>query len=240
MTTHIHNESATPHPDLIVALDVPDGQTAAARLKELPERLTWFKIGLELFCKEGPAILETVKNGRRNIFLDLKLHDIPRTVERAVRSVCDLGVDLLTIHASGGEAMIRAAAETAAGIDGGPGILAVTMLTSLDEKDLSDIGVTRTAQDQVLALADLAQRSGAAGIVASPNEVAAIRKQTGPDFLIVTPGIRPAGSAVGDQKRVGTPAAAKKAGADYLVIGRPIMEADDPAAVVRAIDAELG
>lgn len=227
-------------PEIIVALDVPSSAEIKPVLGRLPAELNWYKAGLELFCAEGPAALTPLCERNCNIFLDLKLHDIPRTVERAVRSASKLGVKLLTLHACGGRAMLEAAAKAAgeAGPDR-PRLLAVTVLTSMDQRDLSDIGVTRAVSDQVKALADLAISAGIDGLVCSPQEVGELRRRLGPAALLVTPGIRLPGGELGDQKRVATPGSAARDGATHLVIGRPILEAPDPAAAVRAIKADI-
>lgn len=227
--------------ELIVALDVQTREEAVAKVKAIGEPVGFYKIGLELFTAEGPDVVKAVKDLGKRVFLDLKFHDIPRTVERAVRSGGKLGVDLMTIHAVGGSAMIRAAADAAAEFGAhGPKILAVTVLTSLDQSDLADIGVAgRTPAEQVVALARFATAHGAHGLVCSPKEVGALSKALRPGTLFVTPGVRPAGAAVGDQKRVATPADAVRDGATHLVVGRPILAADDPVAAARAIRAEM-
>ncbi len=227
--------------EIIVALDVNTREEAVAKVKEIGETIDFYKIGLELFTAEGADVVKAVKDLGKKIFLDLKFHDIPRTVERAVLSVGRLGVDLMTIHAAGGRAMIRAAADAAATFGtSAPKILAVTVLTSLDESDLKDIGVIgRTSAEQVMALAKLAVENGAAGLVSSPKEVAALSAALPKGTLFVTPGVRPQGAAVGDQKRVATPAQAVKDGATHLVIGRPIVQAANPAEAARAIRAEI-
>ena len=200
----------------------------------------WVRRLVRRYNAEGPDALQPLKAENKRIFLDLKLHDIPRTVERAVRSAARHGVDLLTVHASGGRAMLEAAAKAAAEFgEQRPRLLAITALTSLDQADLSDIGVERSVSEHAAALAQLAISSGIDGIVCSPLEAAAMREALGPDALIVTPGVRPAGGDVGDQKRVATPAAAAKAGATHLVIGRPILQAPNPAQAAKAIAAEL-
>ena len=227
--------------DIIVALDVNTRAEAVAKVKEIGETIDFYKIGLELFTAEGADVVKAVKDLGKKVFLDLKFHDIPRTVERAVLSVGKLGVDLLTIHASGGRAMIRAAADAAATFGANaPKVLAVTVLTSLDESDLADIGVAnRTSVEQVMSLAKLAVENGAAGLVSSPKEVAALSAALPKGTLFVSPGVRPAGAAVGDQKRVATPAQAVRDGATHLVIGRPIVQAANPAEAARAIRAEI-
>lgn len=226
--------------ELIVALDVSSIEEAVAKVREIGDAVSFYKIGLELFSATGPDVVKAVKAEGKRVFLDLKLHDIPRTVERAVRSCAGLGVDLLTIHASGGRAMIRAAKDAALEFgDKAPKILAVTMLTSLDASDLEDLGIGRSVPDQVAELGRLACGNGADGIVCSPKEVAKMRALLGPDALLVTPGVRPAGAAVGDQKRVATPADAVRDGSSHLVVGRPILEAADPRAAAAAVRSEM-
>ncbi len=227
--------------ELIAALDVRNRAEAVEKVKAIGEAVGFYKIGLELFTAEGPDVVKAVKDLGKRVFLDLKLHDIPRTVERAVRSGGRLGVDLMTIHSVGGRAMIRAAADAAAEFGAnGPKILAVTVLTSLDQSDLADVGVVgRTPAEQVAAMARFATENGAHGLVCSPMEVGALSKALRAGTLFVTPGVRPAGAAVGDQKRVATPADAVRDGATHLVVGRPILGASDPAAAARAIRAEM-
>jgi orotidine-5'-phosphate decarboxylase len=227
--------------ELIVALDVQSRAEAVERISAIGDSVGFYKIGLELFTAEGPDVVKAVRDMGKKVFLDLKFHDIPRTVERAVRSGAKLGADLMTIHACGGNAMVRAAADAAAEFGAAaPKILAVTVLTSLDERDLRDIGVAgRTPADQVRAAAFLAVASGADGLVCSPKEVGALSAALRPGTVFVTPGVRPAGAAVGDQKRVATPADAVRDGATHLVVGRPILAASDPAAAAKAILAEM-
>ncbi|MBO6167137.1 MAG: orotidine-5'-phosphate decarboxylase [Kiritimatiellae bacterium] len=227
--------------ELIVALDVQSREEAEQKIRLVGDAVSFYKIGLELFVAEGPDIVKAVTGLGKRVFLDLKYHDIPRTVERAVRSGGKLGVDLMTIHASGGNAMIRAAAEAAAEFGAAaPKILAVTVLTSMDEQDLKDIGVaSRTPAEQVRAAAFLAVASGANGLVCSPKEVGALSASLKAGTLFVTPGVRPAGAAVGDQKRVATPADAVRDGATHLVVGRPILGASDPRAAALAILEEM-
>ena len=227
--------------ELIVALDVPSRVDAEARVKLLGDAVDFYKIGLELFTAEGPDVVKAVKGLGKKVFLDLKFHDIPNTAAQAVRSGGRLGVDLMTIHSVGGRAMVAAAAEAAAEFGpSGPRILAVTVLTSLDQGDLADIGVAgRTPAQQVEAMARFAVANGAHGIVCSAFDVGALSPALPKGTLFVTPGVRPAGAAVGDQKRIATPAAAIAAGASKLVVGRPITAADDPAAAFDAIVSEL-
>jgi orotidine-5'-phosphate decarboxylase len=226
--------------ELIVALDVSSAAEVEQTVDRLGDSVTFYKIGLELFSAEGPDVVRAVKRRGKKVFLDLKLHDIPRTVARAVKAGAALGVDLMTIHASGGKAMARAAKEAALACGAqAPKILAVTVLTSLDQSDLGDLGVGREMRAQVEALGRLACGNGADGIVCSPREVAAMRAALGLRALLVTPGVRPAGADVGDQKRIATPGEAVRDGATHLVVGRPILEAVDPCAAARAIAAEM-
>lgn len=227
--------------ELIVALDVNSRAEAVERVKAIGDSVGFYKIGLELFTAEGPGVVKAVRDLGKRIFLDLKLHDIPRTVERAVKSGARLGVELMTIHSVGGRAMIRAAADAAAEFGAeGPKILAVTVLTSLDQADLQDVGIGgRTPAEQVQAMAKFATANGAHGLVCSPREVGVLSKSLPAGSLFVTPGVRPAGATVGDQKRVATPAEAVRDGATHLVVGRPILAAADPAAAARAIRAEM-
>ena len=226
--------------ELCVALDVAAAAEIAPVVDRLPPEVAWYKVGLELFCAEGPAALRPLQARGRKIFLDLKLHDIPRTVARAVATAAQHGVQMMTVHASGGRAMLEAAAEAARSLGSArPKLVAVTVLTSLDAKDLAELGVGRTPAEQVAALAALALDCGIDGIVCSAQEAAAMRARLGPAALLVTPGIRLPSGDLGDQKRVATPAAAVRDGATHLVVGRPILEAPDPAAAARAILADM-
>ncbi len=229
---------SSPRDRLIVALDLPNEREALALVDRLGNSCQWFKVGMELYYATGNSVVKKLRDRGFNIFLDLKLHDIPNTVAGAVRSATNAGASLLTLHASGGRAMMTAAAE-AATAPGSPRLLAVTVLTSIDRSELAGIGIAASPADQVLRLARLAQAAGIDGMVCSPEEVALLRKETGPGTLLVIPGIRPAGSEAGDQKRIATPAQAIAAGASMLVVGRPITRAADPAAAVHAILAEI-
>jgi len=220
---------------LIAALDTPSRADADALVEKLEGVPSWVKIGLELFCAEGPSIVRDYTAGGLSVMLDLKLHDIPETVARATAKVAGLGAGLLTVHASGGVAMLEAAVKAA----GGMRVLAVTVLTSLDESDLAQVGSIGPVADLVKKRAQLAAASGCHGIVASPHEVSTVREVVPKEFLIVTPGVRPEGSAAGDQKRVMTPRQARAAGADLVVVGRPLRDAASPAAAARAIIEEL-
>jgi orotidine-5'-phosphate decarboxylase len=232
---------------VVLALDFESAAEADALLARLDPRPVWVKVGLELFSREGPGALESFRRGGFRVFADLKLHDIPNTVRGAARAVASRGVDLVNVHATGGEAMMRAALEGAGeGSDAGRGgtkVLAVTLLTSLGTADLEALeGVPagpEALRERVVRLAHLARRTGLHGVVASPGETAAIRKACGPGFLIVTPGIRPGGADPGDQKRIATPEEALRAGSDLLVLGRAITAAKDPAAAWRALGAEI-
>jgi len=230
-----------PRDRLIVALDLAGLAEAEALLDRLGDAVTTFKVGATLFTAAGPAAVDAVRKRGGRVFLDLKYHDIPVQVAGAVREAARLGVAMLTVHATGGRAMLAAAAKAAA--DAGPDrprILAVTVLTSLDRAALQrELGVPMAVEGHVVRLALLAREAGCDGVVASPQEARRIRGILGPGPLIVTPGIRPAGGDAEDQARVATPAAARRAGADYLVVGRPITAAPDPAAAVAAILAEL-
>ncbi|MBB5345897.1 orotidine-5'-phosphate decarboxylase [Tunturibacter empetritectus] len=223
---------------LAVALDYPDAYQAMKLVDTLGHTCQWFKVGMELYYAAGNTIVRELRDRGFDVFLDLKLHDIPNTVAGAVRAATQAGAGLLTLHASGGAAMMAAAAE-AARASGSPRILAVTVLTSMDAAQLAGTGITASLADQVLLLAKLATQSGIDGFVCSAEEVAAVRAATGPDTLLVIPGIRPAGTAVGDQKRIATPAQAIAAGASMLVVGRPITQAPNPAAAAQAILDEI-
>ena len=218
---------------ICAALDVPDPAAAEKLASKLAGHVGLFKVGLELFVAHGPAAVEAVRKSGLPIFLDLKLHDIPQTVESAARGVAALGVEYVTVHASGGAEMIRAAKRALPRTK----VLAVTALTSLGPQDLDSVGLAR---DAVPRLAKLAMGAGADGVVCSPQEVAALRQLLGPQALIVVPGIRPSGAAAGDQRRTGTPGEAMRAGASILVIGRPLRDAPDPAAAADAIAREIG
>jgi orotidine-5'-phosphate decarboxylase len=230
-------EQAKQH--LIVALDVP-GEAAALELAaQLKDECQWFKVGLELYIAAGPAIVEKLVARGHSVFLDLKLHDIPNTVAAAVRSTASLGASLLTIHAAGGPAMLKAAQEAAAGLADAPQLLAVTVLTSMDRAQLAATGVSGTTAEQVTLLAKLGLDAGIRGFVCSAQEAAAMRALTGPEGVLVTPGIRPTGADSGDQQRIATPTYALEQGASYLVIGRPITQAADPALAAEAILFEI-
>ena len=231
-------------PEVIVALDYPDPETAFELVERLPEG-TWYKVGLELFTRAGPPVVRRLVDEGRHVFLDLKLHDIPNTVAGATRAAAAMGVRLLTLHASGGEAMLRAAADAVLEENqtsgGDTRLLAITVLTSLDDASLSSVmGEGSGVERAVGRLAGLARESGVHGVVSSVGECRAVKLACGPDFLVVTPGIRLSGEGAQDQKRVATPAVAKSAGADFLVVGRSITRAEDPSAALERIRAEVG
>jgi len=235
----------TTHADrIIIALDVQTKDEGIALVSRLKDAKT-FKVGLELFTAEGPALFRKLRALRKDIFLDLKLHDIPNTVAGAVRSACKHGVQMMTIHASGGREMMTRAAETArAAAEAGKGpkpiLLGVTVLTSLKGADLEEAGMGSDVASQVLRLAGLAKAAGLDGVVCSPQEIEALRQEYGKEMVIVTPGIRPVWAAAQDQKRIMTPAEAVAKGADYLVIGRPITAAPSPNEALLRIVEELG
>ena len=218
---------------------MPDAPSALDLVRRLEGTCTWFKVGLELFVSAGPAILEPLIEQGNSLFLDLKFHDIPNTVAGAVRSAARLGARLLTVHASGGPAMLTAARKALEGITDPPELLAVTMLTSMDSEQMNAVGLERSPAQQVNLLAQMTLEAGIRGFVCSPQEVAAVRALAGADAAIVVPGIRPVGADVGDQKRIATPAETLRMGASYLVVGRPITQAADPAAAASAILAEM-
>lgn len=223
-------------PELIVALDVGDLASAAALVEQLYPTVTLFKVGLQLFTAEGPRAVEIVRQRGGDVFLDLKLHDIPNTVAGAVREAARLGATMCTLHASGGRSMLQAAKEAVAASGSSMRLLAVTVLTSLDSRGLEEVvGSKLDLTSQVIRLASLARDAGLDGVVASPHEIGPLRAVLGPSMRLVVPGIRPAWAPAEDQRRVMTPQEAAIAGADYLVIGRPITAAADPAKATRRI-----
>ena len=224
---------------LIVALDVPDAEAAGELINGLERSCSWFKVGMELFTAAGPQVIESLVARSHSVFLDLKFCDIPNTVAGAVRSAAALGVRLLTVHAFGGPAMLDAAQSALAGLTNPPQLLAVTVLTSMDQAQLAATGIRHSAAEQVELLARLGLAAGIRGFVCSPQEVSKLRALAGPDAVLVVPGIRPAGAQAGDQKRLATPGEALRAGANYLVVGRPIIQAPDPAEAAEAILAEM-
>jgi orotidine-5'-phosphate decarboxylase len=221
---------------IAVALDAPDVETAARWAQAVIPYVSVVKVGLELFCRTGPSVVETVRGGTGvGLFLDLKLHDIPNTVAGAAKSVARLKPKFLTVHASGGADMVRAAVEAAPDVT----IAAVTVLTSLGDDSLQQIGMVGPSRDAVRRLAALAVGAGAGALVCSPQEVAAVRAEVGPGVVLITPGVRPVGSDAQDQARIATPEEALRNGADLLVIGRPITGAADPGAAAATIAATL-
>ncbi len=224
---------------LIVALDFPTADAALELVDKLGSQCCWYKVGLELFVAAGPSLIEALSQRGCSIFLDLKFNDIPNTVAGAVRSGAALGVHMMTLHASGGPAMLAAAQKALEGVSNPPQLLAVTVLTSMDQSQVEAVGVERTPAAQVELLARMGLGAGVNGFVCSPQEVATLRALAGPEAVLVIPGIRPAGGEVGDQKRVATPADALRQGASYLVVGRPITQAADPARAAEAILKEM-
>src|SRR3954452_17363073 len=220
---------------LIVALDVSSAAEAQRIVQAVGDSASTYKVGKQLFTAEGPQVVRDLVASGRKVFLDLKFHDIPNTVAGAVQSAAALRVSMMTVHASGGTKMLRAAADAAAASSSQPLVLAVTVLTSLNDADLQELGLPVGVADQVLRLAGIARNAGCTGIVASAHEAASIRRNLGEGFAIVTPGVRPAGTEVGDQARVVTPAEAFKAGATHIVVGRPITSDKDPAAATERI-----
>jgi orotidine-5'-phosphate decarboxylase len=232
-------EHVDPRQRLIIALDLPTAEAARRIVAAVGDSALAYKVGMQLYTAEGPAIVREVVSSGRRVFLDLKFHDIPNTVGAAVREAAQLGVSMLTVHAAGGGKMLRAAREAADKVNPKLLVLAVTVLTSLDDADLGTLGMRGPVSEQVLRLAALALANGYKGVVASAHECAALREEFGQDFVIVTPGVRPAGSGHDDQARVVTPAEAIAAGASHIVVGRPITEASDPAAETRAILGQI-
>ena len=229
-----------PKSRLIVALDVPDRNAALKAVERLSGHVGCFKVGLEIFTREGPRLVEEILGRGERVFLDLKLHDIPNTVRGAVRSACRLGVQMLTVHASGGPAMLSAACQEAKSSAAPPLLLAVTALTSLSDQDIQALGISGSAEQWVERLASLAHQSGIPGIVASSRELVMLRRRFGDSLQYVIPGIRPAGAETQDQSRTATPGDAIRAGATYIVVGRPILQAPDPALAASSIVNEIG
>lgn len=233
-------EGVDPRERLIVALDVSSAAAAQKIVAAVGDSASIYKVGMQLYTAEGPRIVRDLVASNRKVFLDLKFHDIPNTVASAVREAAGLGVYMLTVHGSGGSKMLLAAAEAGrASAKNPPIVLAVTVLTSMDQNDMNSVGVQGKVADQVLRLARAAIESGCGGVVASVQEAALLRNELGGDFAIVTPGIRPAGATVEDQARVATPAEAIAAGATHIVVGRPITGASDPGKAARDVVAEM-
>lgn len=226
---------------VIIALDTPDEQKAIELVKLLKHKVSIFKVGLELFCSNGPGIVKKINELGCKVFLDLKFHDIPNTVAGAARAALSTGAFMFNVHASGGYEMMKKVRETVdnSGLSPKPLAIAVTVLTSLDEKDLKDINISKSPMEQVKTLAVLTKESGLDGVVASPREITAIREAVGEDFVIVTPGVRPSWAQAGDQKRIMTPAEALDAGASYIVVGRPVTAAPDPAEALDRLFSDI-
>jgi orotidine-5'-phosphate decarboxylase len=234
-----------PEGRLVVALDVDSEEKALGLVERLKGAVNIFKVGSELFSSCGPHIVEEVRRRNAKVFLDLKFHDIPNTVARSSAAAARLGVFIFNVHALGGYDMMKKAAEAAREESRKlktppPMVLGVTILTSFDEIGLKKVGINDNMETQVLKLARLAKEAALDGVVASPSEIRPIRESLGKDFLIVTPGVRPSWAAAHDQKRIATPAEAVAAGADYIVVGRPVTEADDPLMAARRIAEEIG
>jgi orotidine-5'-phosphate decarboxylase len=226
-------------PRVIVALDFPDAAAALALADRLAPDQCKLKVGKELFVSTGPQLVSQLVDRGFQVFLDLKFHDIPNTVAQACLAAARLGVWMINVHASGGAKMMLAAREAVGKVAYPPRLIAVTVLTSMNAEDLRQIGLQAEPAAQVARLALLAKEAGMEGVVCSAQEASQLRRDLGPDFLLVTPGIRPAGSDIGDQSRILTPAKAMAAGADYLVVGRPITQAADPVAALQSINVEI-
>jgi orotidine-5'-phosphate decarboxylase len=224
---------------IIVALDYPDAASALQLVASLTPALCRLKVGKELFTRAGPPLVEELAGRGFDVFLDLKFHDIPNTVASACHAAADMGVWMVNVHALGGERMLLAAREGVERATHTPLLIAVTILTSMDASDLAAVGMSGSPADNVLRLATLVQQSGLDGVVCSSRETGVLRNALGPDFRLITPGIRPLGSQADDQRRIMTPADALRAGSNYLVIGRPVTRADDPVSVLRTINSEL-
>jgi orotidine-5'-phosphate decarboxylase len=227
---------------LIVALDLPSADAALRMAENLRGQVGMFKVGSQLFTAEGPALPRFLVASGEKVFLDLKFHDIPNTVRASARQAAQLGIHLFNVHASGGLKVMEAALQGAtegAGAGQRPLVVAVTILTSFESHELEEVGLSGTPEEAAVRLAKLAQTAGLDGVVTSPREISAIRRVCGPQFVIVTPGIRPTSAAANDQARIATPEHAIRAGADYLVVGRPITAAPDPAAAAKAVVTEM-
>ena len=224
---------------IIVALDYADRQQAMQFVNEIDASLCKLKVGKEMFTRFGPAFVEELVKRDFDVFLDLKFHDIPNTVARACEAAADLGVWMVNVHAQGGLRMMQAAREALAEKTEPPLLIAVTVLTSMDQQDLQALGIQQSPAELAQSLAKLTQQAGLDGVVCSAQEAASMREQFNNDFLLVTPGIRPAGSASDDQRRIMTPVDAIQAGANYLVIGRPVTKSDNPVGILRTINSEL-
>ncbi|MCP3852422.1 MAG: orotidine-5'-phosphate decarboxylase [Gammaproteobacteria bacterium] len=232
--------SLTKEPRIIIALDYKDEVSTMALVDQLEPSLCRLKVGKELFVRCGPALVQKLINKGFDVFLDLKFHDIPNTVAAACSAAADMGVWMVNVHASGGRKMMEFAREAIEKSDHKPLLIGVTILTSLSRQDIAEVGLDIEPADQVLRLAKLANASGLDGVVCSPQEVMTLKKEIRQDFSLVTPGVRPAGSAIGDQQRIMTPSEALSSGSDYLVIGRPITAQKDPVMALENILAECG
>jgi orotidine-5'-phosphate decarboxylase len=226
-------------PRIIVALDYPDAKSALELVARLDPKLCKVKIGKELFTAAGPQLIEKIHKSGFSLFLDLKYHDIPNTVASACAAAAALGVWMMNVHALGGRAMMNAAREAIARRGNSPKLIAVTLLTSMGPAEVAEIGLVGDPRQVVTRLARLAQECGLDGVVCSPQEATALRRECGKDFTLVTPGVRPGGTAKDDQQRVATPQQAISDGADYLVVGRPITRAPDPAGALRVINQDI-
>ncbi|HKJ09525.1 MAG TPA: orotidine-5'-phosphate decarboxylase [Gammaproteobacteria bacterium] len=233
------SQSATMEPRVIVALDYPTAEQALALVERLRPDLCRLKVGKELFTRAGPALVDRLVKAGFDVFLDLKFHDIPNTVARACAAAADLGVWMMNVHALGGRRMMEAAREALGSGSQRPLLIGVTVLTSLAADDLAEIGLAGTPESNVQRLAALTHNAGLDGVVCSPREAAVLRDAEGEAFVLVTPGVRPAGAAADDQRRVMTPADAVCAGAHYLVMGRPVTQADDPIGVLLTTNSEI-
>jgi len=232
-------ESQRSAPPVFVALDYNNKEDVMTLVSKLDPKLCGLKVGKELFTIAGPELVRDLVSKGYKVFLDLKFHDIPNTVNKAVAAAADLGVWMCNVHASGGSEMLQAAREALKDRNNPPLLTAVTVLTSMNQQGLDELGVNRQVEEHVLALAGLAQDKGIDGVVCSAAEAKLLRARLGEDFVLVTPGIRPAGSAAGDQKRIVTPSQAIADGVSYLVIGRPITQSEDPLQTLRTINEEI-
>ena len=224
---------------VLVALDYENEKQAFNLIDQLSPEMCRLKVGKEMFTHFGPAFIDKIQKRNFQVFLDLKYHDIPNTVAKACAAAADLGVWMINVHALGGRAMMEAAVNSLVDKQDKPYLIAVTVLTSMSSSDLTELGINKTPADLAIHLAEMAKNSGMDGVVCSAQEALQMRKNLGNDFLLVTPGIRPAGSSNDDQQRIMTPLQAVKSGADYLVIGRPITQSNDPVGILRTINSDI-